>query len=77
MDDQNHLTVRLLCSKMKVAPLKTITIPKLELSAVFMMVKLTSRIRSILDIPITDTIYWTDSKIAISWVNTQPHLLEN
>ncbi|KAJ8970570.1 hypothetical protein NQ317_000781 [Molorchus minor] len=77
IDAKNNINVQLVCSKTKVAPLKTMTIPKLELCAALMMVILVKKIRCILDMPITDILYRTDSKIVISWVGTKPHLLDN
>ena len=49
--------------KARVAPLKQITIPRLELTAAAIAVKVNNMIQKQLEIQIDDTIFWTDSYI--------------
>lgn len=76
VDAQDKVFVHLLCAKTKVAPLKPLTIPKLELSAAVILVKLMKKIINSLNIPIHRIYYWCDSTIVLAWIGTEPHLLK-
>jgi len=51
-DEASVISVRLLCAKTRVAPLKPLTIPKLELSAAHVLVSLITKIKSSLDMTV-------------------------
>lgn len=68
--------VRLLCSKSRVAPLKPLTIPKLELSAAHVLTQLVHKVVSSLDVKIDHIYYWSDSIIVLSWIRIEPHRLQ-
>ncbi|GFQ77683.1 integrase catalytic domain-containing protein [Trichonephila clavata] len=67
---------QLLCSKSRGAPLKMMTIPRLELAACLLLVKLTNKVLAALKEGVDSVKLWTDSSIALSWINTSPHLLK-
>lgn len=64
----------LICSKSRVAPLKRLTIPRLELSGALLMAQLTDRIVKVFaDSFLVDVVHlWTDSQIVLSWLNSHP-----
>ncbi|KAM8718925.1 hypothetical protein ACLKA7_011602 [Drosophila subpalustris] len=68
---KGELTSRLLCSKSRVAPLKTLTIPKLELAAAHLLSELISNIAEI--VQLSCSFYcWSDSTIVLSWIREAP-----
>lgn len=71
-----QLFVRLVCSKTRVAPLKPLTIPKLELLGAQMLCKLVDSVVNSLGITLQAKYYWCDSTIVLGWINTKPHLLK-
>ncbi|XP_060831683.1 uncharacterized protein LOC132915932 [Bombus pascuorum] len=71
-----HIWTRLLTAKSKVAPLKSQTIPRLELSGALLLASLTTAVLQALSKPITRIVYWTDSTIVLHWINTSPHTLK-
>nr|CAI5845761.1 unnamed protein product [Callosobruchus analis] len=75
VNKQGDYNVQLLCAKTKVAPLKIITIPKLELCACLLGSQLVDVVRKALNTDIS-TYIWSDSQVALCWIHTEPHLLQ-
>ncbi|XP_015191151.1 PREDICTED: uncharacterized protein LOC107074303 [Polistes dominula] len=62
----------LLCSKTKVAPIKRLTIPRLELSAAVMLTKLVHHVLQKFEVNKLSVHLWTDSAITHIWINAHP-----
>ncbi|XP_076660479.1 uncharacterized protein LOC143363835 [Halictus rubicundus] len=65
-----HIVVSLLAAKSKVAPVKPLTVPRLELSAALLLARLIVFVRQALhDLPNEIPCYcWTDSTITLCWL---------
>jgi len=72
MNEQLETSCALIMSKTKVAPLGPTSIPRLELSAAVLLVRLVSRIRKILSIQDLPIHLWIDSEIALWWISGDP-----
>lgn len=61
----------LLMGKSRVVPLKPITVPRLELSAALLSVKVGSLLNQELDYQNTVNLYWTDSKVVLGYLSNE------
>ncbi|XP_044592029.1 uncharacterized protein LOC123270154 [Cotesia glomerata] len=62
-DADGNTKVSLLCSKTQVAPLKTMTIPRLELSAAWLLTELILHVKEVQSLENVRINLWTDSRI--------------
>ncbi|GFX67853.1 DUF1758 domain-containing protein [Trichonephila clavipes] len=67
---------KLISSKSRVAPIKVISIPRLELSACLLLAQFVEKIRLSLQVHLAKVILHTDSTIAIAWINTPANQLK-
>ena len=74
-DSQGCVHTRLLCAKTKVSPVKSLSLPRLELCAAHLGTKILAAVQSALvktDYVIADVYAWTDSTIVLSWIADLP-----
>ena len=76
-DKQGQHYSSLVCSKSRVAPIQKLTIPRLELCGALLLSRLYEVTFSALKhIEFSQTILWSDSTIALHWLNTPPYTLK-
>ncbi|XP_044171915.1 uncharacterized protein LOC114974584 [Acropora millepora] len=71
VDTDGNIHCSFVVGKSRLAPLKGITIPRLELSAAVVSVKLDNMIRRELDLPIKESIFWSDFTSVIQLIQNQ------
>ena len=72
MDTSGNINISLVNSKMKVASIKRLTIPRLELCGAYLLSDVLSHMKEVFNIPMCNTFTWCDSTIVIDWLNSNP-----
>ena len=73
MEDTNGIIyTSLVTSKTRVAPIKRLTIPRLELNGALILAQLLSHCKNVLDLPLSSVHAWSTSTIVLAWIQGNP-----
>nr|XP_054772116.1 uncharacterized protein LOC129280087 [Lytechinus pictus] len=68
---------RFVAARSRVAPLKKLTIPRLELQAALMAERLFTAIKEETTLKLLETIFMTDSLITLAWIHSQSRMYKS
>ena len=68
VDQNDKINCNIVMAKSRVAPLKFVSVPRLELTAATLAVKISVQLKQELDIKIDEERFWTDSKVVLAYL---------
>lgn len=72
MDDAGNIFVNLVAAKTRVAPIKQVSLPRLELNAAVLLADLMQRVTQALSHITVEHWAWTDNTIVLQWLSSHP-----
>ena len=67
------VTIQLICSKARLAPIKRVTLPRLELLAALIATRFLRYFCQATNCDISKAIFWSDSTITLAWIRGDPN----
>ena len=69
INEDNRVHCSFVIGKSRVTPLRCVSIPRLELAAAVLSVRMSEQLKRELDMKIVDEVFWSDSKVVLGYIN--------